>query len=151
MKKPVRIIMLLLVFAATFFAAVVLVTQMAENSTLKDVYENQIKGKKIASIEYVKYESEPFMSVVLDRRYTDKTSSEAFKTIKNVNRLKVNAMFNRADSNEVLLVKFKDKSELTCYLDGSKLGLDSGRVWVKGINRVKLIRDMKKVNLVKSM
>ena len=50
-----------------------------------------------------------------------------------------------------LLVKFKDKSELTCYLDGSKLGLDSGRVWVKGVNRVKLIKDMKKVNLVKSM
>lgn len=151
MKKPAKIIFFAL-FAAAVAAAVFFgITQAAKKGQLNDIYNTQIKGRKIVSVEYVKYEKEPFMSVVKQRRYTDSASSEAFRTIKSANTHGIKLMPLSSSSSEVLLVKFKDGSLLTSYIKGNTLGLDSGRVWIKGIDRKKMIKEMKKVKLVKNV
>lgn len=151
MKKPLRLILFVLLAAAAFFAAVALTTQIAKTRTLSTVYEEQISGKKIKSVEYARYEDEPFMSVVLDRRYTDSPLSQPAEIISKINEYRVSPMFNSQTTSEVLIVKFRDGSEITSFIDGTKLGLDHGKVWVRGVDKKELLKGMKKVDLVKNV
>ena len=144
MKKPAKYLFILLAFALVFFGTVAAVTQMAKTSALNGIYEDTVRKSKIVSVEYIRYESEPFMSVVLEKRITDNQSSPAFKTIKNMKSMKISPMFNPKESSEILIVRFKNGKKLNCYLKGSKLGIDNGKVWVKGVRKKDMLKTMKK-------
>ncbi|EDS73241.1 hypothetical protein NE604_02660 [Anaerofustis stercorihominis] len=120
---------------------------------LNSVMENQVLNKEITKVEYISYEDKPFMSVVKEKREINGKDSTAAKFIKNMGNYKIKVLSNKDYTKEIFYVHFKDGSKLICYIDKaeSKIGVDSGKVWIKDIKADNIIKEMKEVQLVKEV
>lgn len=120
---------------------------------LNSIMENQVLNKEITKIEYISCEDKPFMSVVKEKREIGGNDSTAAKFIKDMENYKVKVLSNKDYTNEIFYVHFKDGSKLICYIDkaNSKIGIDSGKVWIKDVKADSIIKGMKKVQLVKEV
>ena len=120
---------------------------------LNSIMENQVLNKEITKIEYISYEDKPFMSVVKEKREINGKDSTAAKFIKDMGNYKVKVLSNKDYTNEIFYVHFKDDSKLICYIDtaDSKIGLDSGKVWIKDVKADNIIKGMKKIQIVKEI
>lgn len=120
---------------------------------LNSLMENQVLNKEITKVEYISYEDKPFMSVVKEKREIDGNDSTAAKFIKDMGNHKVKVLSNKDYTSEIFYVHFKDGSKLICYIDkaDSKIGIDSGKVWIKDVKADSIIKGMNKVQLVKEI
>ena len=120
---------------------------------LNSIMENQVLNKEITKVEYISYEDKPFMSVVKEKKEINGKESTAAKFIKDMGNHKVKVLSNKDYTSEIFYVHFKDGSKLICYIDkaDSKIGIDSGKVWIKDVKADSIIKGMKKVQLVKEI
>ena len=110
--------------------------------------DNQIAGKEITKIEYIKYKGEPFMSVVEEKKSISGNDNEVTKIIKSLDNYKIQILGNKESTSEILYVYFKDSTKLICYIDGNKLGVDSGNIWIKDVNIEYIKKQMKDVQII---
>ena len=120
---------------------------------LNSIMENQVLNKEITKVEYISYEDKPFMSVVKEKKEINGKDSTAAKFIKDMGNHKLKVLSNKDYTSEIFYVHFKDGSKLICYIDkaDSKIGIDSGKVWIKDVKADSIIKGMKKVQLVKEI
>lgn len=128
-----------------------LTPKIAKNSMLSNVMDNQIASKEITKIEYIKYKGEPFMSVVEEKKSINGNDNEVTKTIRSLDSYKIQILGNKESTSEILYVYFKDSTKLICYIDGNKLGVDSGNIWIKDVNIEYIKKQMKDVKIIKEV
>ncbi|WP_138269053.1 hypothetical protein [Anaerofustis stercorihominis] len=125
-----------------------LTPKIAKNSMLSSVMDNQIAGKEITKIEYIKYKGEPFMSVVEEKKSISGNDNEVTKIIRSLDSYKIKILGNNESTSEILYVYFKDSTKLICYIDGNKLGVDNGNIWIKDVNIEYIKEQMKDVQII---
>ncbi|WP_290771701.1 hypothetical protein [Anaerofustis sp.] len=125
--------------------------KIAKINMLNSVEENKIANKKIVKIEYIKYEKEPFRSVIKEKKEIKGNNNSVTNIIRDLSSYKTQILGNKESTNEILYVHFKDGSKLMSYIDGNKLGVDNGNIWLKDINIEKIKSEMKQVKLIKNL
>ena len=125
-----------------------LTPKIAKNSMLSSVMDNQIAGKEITKIEYIKYKGEAFMSVVEEKKSISGNDNEVTKIIRSLDSYKIKILGNNESTSEILYVYFKDSTKLICYIDGNKLGVDNGNIWIKDVNIEYIKKQMKDVQII---
>ena len=146
-KKYIIFGVIIVILALILF----LTPRIAKNSMLSSVVNNEIGNKEITQIEYIKYKGEPFMSVVEEKKSISGNDNEVTKIIRNLKSYKIQILGNKDSTSEILYIHFKDSSKLICYIDGNKLGVDSGSIWLKDVNIDNIKKQMKDVKLVKEI
>lgn len=148
-EKKHKIILLIII--GIFIFGFFLVPKLAKNSMLEDIKKEKIDEKIVTKVEYVKYEGDALMSVTEEKKEVIGEKSKASMLIHSIDSYKTNALFSKNSSNEILLYTFKDGTSLICYIDNDNLGIDNGKVWVKGVNIEEIKGEMKNVTLVKTV
>lgn len=143
-KKYIPFIIIGIVLILILF----LTPKIAKSSMLSNVMDNQIASKEITKIEYIKYKGEPFMSVVEEKKSISGNDNEVTKIIKSLDNYKIQILGNKESTSEILYVYFKDSTKLICYIDGNKLGVDSGNIWIKDVNIEYIKKQMKDVQII---
>lgn len=144
-KKNCFLIIFLIVL---ILLALFIIPPIAKKQMLKDVKENYAVNKKLEKIEYIKYEDEPFMSIVLEKKSITSTKSEAYKLLKNIDTYKPKILNTKDYTNEILYYHFKDKTKLICYIDNDCIGVDNAKTWIKGVDINSIKKQMKDVKIV---
>ncbi len=126
-----------------------------KNVTIISIIKSEEKldevNKEITKIEYIKYKGEPFMSVVEEKKSINGNDNEVTKTIRSLDSYKIQILGNKESTSEILYVYFKDSTKLICYIDGNKLGVDSGNIWIKDVNIEYIKKQMKDVKIIKEV
>lgn len=143
-KKYIPFIIIGIVLILILF----LTPKIAKSSMLSNVMDNQIASKEITKIEYIKYKGEPFMSVVEGKKSISGNDNEVTKIIRSLDSYKIQILGNKESTSEILYVYFKDSTKLICYIDGNKLGVDSGNIWIKDVNIEYIKKQMKDVQII---
>ena len=143
-KKYIPFIIIGIVLILILF----LTPKIAKSSMLSNVLDNQIASKEITKIEYIKYKGEPFMSVVEEKKSISGNDNEVTKIIRSLDNYKIQILGNKESTSEILYVYFKDSTKLICYIDGNKLGVDSGNIWIKDVNIEYIKKQMKDVQII---
>lgn len=143
-KKYIPFIIIGIVLILILF----LTPKIAKSSMLSNVMDNQIASKEITKIEYIKYKGEPFMSVVEEKKSISGNDNEVTKIIRSLDSYKIKILGNKESTSEILYVYFKDSTKLICYIDGNKLGVDSGNIWIKDVNIEYIKKQMKDVQII---
>lgn len=143
-KKYIPFIIIGIVLILILF----LTPKIAKSSMLSNVMDNQIASKEITKIEYIKYKGEPFMSVVEEKKSISGNDNEVTKIIRSLDNYKIQILGNKESTSEILYVYFKDSTKLICYIDGNKLGVDSGNIWIKDVNIEYIKKQMKDVQII---
>ena len=143
-KKYIPFIIIGIVLILILF----LTPKIAKSSMLSNVLDNQIASKEITKIEYIKYKGEPFMSVVEEKKSISGNDNEITKIIRSLDNYKIQILGNKESTSEILYVYFKDSTKLICYIDGNKLGVDSGNIWIKDVNIEYIKKQMKDVQII---
>lgn len=143
-KKYIPFIIIGIVLILILF----LTPKIAKSSMLSNLMDNQIASKEITKIEYIKYKGEPFMSVVEEKKSISGNDNEVTKIIRSLDSYKIKILGNKESTSEILYVYFKDSTKLICYIDGNKLGVDSGNIWIKDVNIEYIKKQMKDVQII---
>lgn len=143
-KKYIPFIIIGIVLILILF----LTPKIAKSSMLSNVLDNQIASKEITKIEYIKYKGEPFMSVVEEKKSMSGNDNEVTKIIRSLDSYKIQILGNKESTSEILYVYFKDSTKLICYIDGNKLGVDNGNIWIKDVNIEYIKKQMKDVQII---
>lgn len=146
-KKYIPFIIITVVLLLILF----LTPNIAKKSMLNTVMTEQVSNKEITKIEYIKYKSEPFMSVVIERKEIKGNDNSLTSLVRTLDDYKIKIFKNKKSTSEILYVYFKDGTNLICYIDGNNLGVDSGNIWIKNTNITSLLKQMNDVDLIKEI
>jgi hypothetical protein len=91
----------------------------------------RIFDKEIVSMELVEYEDVAFESDILSSKTLEDDNEEIFQDLMDAMNMQNIAFIHKKTTSVVVFFYYEDGSVMNAYIDGNKMGLSYGSVWIK--------------------